>query len=181
MMELKLFLIERPSSSGGPSYWTCSTEHGSGWSPVPKQAFSPSELTAEIRRLIDQGWLGDGDCIRKLHLKDIHAPTAQDHSPWHIPEPGEENTFILEVARAAAADFGGAEDDGVFSTANFQHEVKRRMGQDIRGDTVAATLRSHPSIVPLAGGCHWMVLPGDLKREMFSAVRSSTTSVSPSG
>jgi hypothetical protein len=146
----------------------------------PKQAFSPSELTAEIRRLIDDGCLGDGDCIRTLHLKERSSPESREESPWHVPEPGEENTFVLAVARAAAAEFGGAEDDGVFSTANFQAEVKRRMGQAIDGRTVAATLRNHPSIVPLAGGCHWMILPGDLKRELFAAVGSLPVSETPS-
>jgi hypothetical protein len=179
-LDIKLFLIERPVSNGGPSYWTCSTRHGSGWSPRPKQAFSPSELTAEIRRLIDDGCLGDGDCIRTLHLKERSIPESREESPWHVPEPGEENTFVLAVARAAAAEFGGAEDDGVFSTANFQAEVKRRMGQAIDGRTVAATLRNHPSIVPLAGGCHWMILPGDLKRELFAAVGSPPVSETPS-
>ena len=49
-----LFVIRKLTQ---PQFWQCSTEHGAGWHPGrPKQAFSRSELTAELRRLIDEGW-----------------------------------------------------------------------------------------------------------------------------
>lgn len=53
----RLFVI---AQRGRDLYWSCSTEHGCGWTPHhPKQAFSPSELGKEIRRLIDEGWWAD--------------------------------------------------------------------------------------------------------------------------
>jgi hypothetical protein len=55
-MYTKLFVIEQ---EGGTEriFWTCSAEHGSGWTPGhPKQSFSPSELTAQLRSMIDHGW-----------------------------------------------------------------------------------------------------------------------------
>jgi hypothetical protein len=46
-------------------YWCCSSEHGSGWTPhQPKQAFSRSELTKEIRRLIEEGWFTDLEILQ---------------------------------------------------------------------------------------------------------------------
>jgi hypothetical protein len=46
-------------------YWTCSSEHGSGWQPKqPKQSFTKSELSKEIYRLIDQGWFVDCDILQ---------------------------------------------------------------------------------------------------------------------
>jgi len=50
----RLFVIRKV---GQAQYWTCSPEHGSGWNVLhPKQAFSKSELSKEIFRLIDLGW-----------------------------------------------------------------------------------------------------------------------------
>lgn len=75
MKPAKLFVIERTASDGkGKLYWACSTEHGAGWhSGYPKQAFSRSELTAEIRRLIDEGWFCDA-MIRELHVRQEESP-----------------------------------------------------------------------------------------------------------
>ena len=53
----RLFVVRKRFQE---QFWTCSSEHGSGWNDGhPKQSFSPSELTREIRRLIDQGWMTD--------------------------------------------------------------------------------------------------------------------------
>jgi len=50
----RLFVIKKRYQD---QFWCCSTEHGSGWSEGhPKQSFSPSEVTKEIRRLIDSHW-----------------------------------------------------------------------------------------------------------------------------
>lgn len=52
-MRSRLFVIKR---RGQNQYWNNSAEHGCGWNDHhPKQSFSPSELTAQIRLLIDQG------------------------------------------------------------------------------------------------------------------------------
>ncbi len=52
-MRSRLFVIKR---RGQNQYWNNSAEHGCGWNDShPKQSFSPSELTAQIRLLIDQG------------------------------------------------------------------------------------------------------------------------------
>ena len=37
-------------------YWTCSSEHGSGWNSHPKQSFSPSELATQVGLLARQFW-----------------------------------------------------------------------------------------------------------------------------
>lgn len=55
-MKTKLYIIKKYTQE---QYWTCSTEHSTGWATRPKQAFSPSELTREIRRLIDNDWWCD--------------------------------------------------------------------------------------------------------------------------
>ncbi len=49
-----LFIIKQ---RGRNLFWTCSDEHGCGWHDGnPKQSFSPSELTRELRLLIDMNW-----------------------------------------------------------------------------------------------------------------------------
>lgn len=70
LRDVPLFVIERVGVGNERQYWACSSEHGSGWHPgYPKQAFSRSELTKEIRRLIDQGWFTD--CvIRQLFVRN---------------------------------------------------------------------------------------------------------------
>lgn len=78
-METKLFVIKQ---RGRNLYWTCSAEHGSGWSePNPKQSFSPSELVKEIRRLIDEKWFTD---IEVLELR-IGEPNG---GPCEADMPG---------------------------------------------------------------------------------------------
>lgn len=57
-----LFVIRQ---LGRDLYWNCSTEHGCGWNPQrPKQAFSKSELTREILRLIEGGDLSSVEIIQ---------------------------------------------------------------------------------------------------------------------
>lgn len=52
-----LFVIRTTSKSDAkPQYWSCSTEHGTGWCAQPKQAFTKSELSKEIFQIIDRGW-----------------------------------------------------------------------------------------------------------------------------
>jgi hypothetical protein len=53
MTTIALYVI-RDASSG--YFWNCSTEHGTGWNEgTPKQAFSPSEVGNELRRVLDYG------------------------------------------------------------------------------------------------------------------------------
>jgi hypothetical protein len=62
MQHFPLFVIKQ---IGRPMFWTCSSEHGSGWNPgVPKQSFTKSELQKEIFRLIDKGWWIDCEVIQ---------------------------------------------------------------------------------------------------------------------
>ncbi len=63
---VRLFVIRQ---RGRKLYWSCSTEHSCGWTDGhPKQSFSPSELTKQIRLLIDEGWFADIEilelCVR---------------------------------------------------------------------------------------------------------------------
>lgn len=54
-MSTGLFVIRQV---GTGYYWNCSTEHGTGWNEgKPKQSFTKSELTAQIRSMIDNDWL----------------------------------------------------------------------------------------------------------------------------
>jgi len=74
-MKTKLFLI-RQSANG--HYWTCSSEHGTGWVSVPKQAFSPSELTRNLRLLIDNEWFSTCE-ILELHIQEVNeSPKYSD-------------------------------------------------------------------------------------------------------
>lgn len=67
-MKTSLFVIERYNGNGEFLYWTCSSEHGSGWNPrYPKQAWSRSELANEIRLMIERGTFTDCT-IRELSL-----------------------------------------------------------------------------------------------------------------
>ncbi len=51
---IPLFIIKKLNAE---QYWSCSTEHGTGWNPnEPKQAFSKSELVHEIHRLAYEGY-----------------------------------------------------------------------------------------------------------------------------
>jgi hypothetical protein len=53
MTTVALYVI-RDANSG--YFWNCSTEHGTGWNEgTPKQSFSPSEVTAEVRRVLGYG------------------------------------------------------------------------------------------------------------------------------
>lgn len=62
--DTKLFVLrKRNGGKGDYDYWTCSSEHGTGWCRNPKQSFSPSELTREIWRLIDNGWFVDCEIV----------------------------------------------------------------------------------------------------------------------
>lgn len=60
-MKTRLYVIEQANRPDAERvFWNCSTEHGCGWHPGnPMQAFSPSELAKELRRLIDQDWFCD--------------------------------------------------------------------------------------------------------------------------
>jgi hypothetical protein len=60
-MKVPLFVIKKLDVD---QYWACSAEHGTGWTPRPKQSFSPSELVREVRRLIDEGWYQDLQILR---------------------------------------------------------------------------------------------------------------------
>jgi hypothetical protein len=60
-VKIPLFVIKKLDVD---QYWACSAEHGTGWSPSPKQSFSPSELVREVRRLIDEGWYQDVQILR---------------------------------------------------------------------------------------------------------------------
>jgi hypothetical protein len=63
---LPLFVIKQ---IGREMYWTCSSEHGSGWQEGdPKQAFTKSELSKEVYRLIDKGWWVDCE-IKQLGIR----------------------------------------------------------------------------------------------------------------
>ena len=65
-MKTKLFVIRQ---LGRDLYWNNSAEHGCGWNPGnPKQSFSPSELTKQIRSLIDNEWFTDCE-ILELHTR----------------------------------------------------------------------------------------------------------------
>lgn len=51
-----LFVIEQSRTDKERVFWNCSTEHGCGWNPGhPKQAFTKSELSREIFRMVDKG------------------------------------------------------------------------------------------------------------------------------
>ena len=70
-MDTKLFIIKQ---RGRDLFWSCSAEHGSGWTDgKPKQSFSPSELVKEIRRLIDEKWFTDIE-VCELILRDGCGP-----------------------------------------------------------------------------------------------------------
>lgn len=69
----RLFVIKK---MGADQYWACSTEHGAGWSDGhPKQSFSPSELTREIRRLIDQGWFCSVEIVELVLAEGLMSVT----------------------------------------------------------------------------------------------------------
>ena len=73
MKRLRLFVIR----NGEGQYWTCSSEHGSGWhGDQPKQAFSPSELARTIRLLIDQGWWQDCEVLELRHRETVASDIA---------------------------------------------------------------------------------------------------------
>lgn len=67
-MKTRLFVIKK---IGTNQFWNCSHNHGTGWwnSGHPKQAFSPSELTKEIRVMIDNDWFADCE-ILVLQVRD---------------------------------------------------------------------------------------------------------------
>lgn len=49
---------------GRQLYWTCSSEHGSGWHPrYPKQAFSKSELAQQIMQMIEHRTFTDCEIV----------------------------------------------------------------------------------------------------------------------
>lgn len=63
-MSTRLFVIRK---RGTDQFWNGSGEHGSGWNPGhPKQAFSPSELTKQIRLLIDRDWFADCEILELI-------------------------------------------------------------------------------------------------------------------
>ena len=60
-MRSRLFVIKK---RGQNQYWCNSCQHGCGWyDRLPKQSFSPSELTAQLRLLIDEGWFLECEVI----------------------------------------------------------------------------------------------------------------------
>jgi hypothetical protein len=72
-MNTRLFVIRKQGSN---QYYACSSEHGCGWNPGhPKQAFSPSELTAQLRVMIDNDWLENVE-ILQLHLREVQNDQA---------------------------------------------------------------------------------------------------------
>jgi hypothetical protein len=61
-MDARLFVIKQ---RGRDQFWNCSAEHGAGWNDRhPKQSFSPSELTKEIRRMIDDKTFCDVEILQ---------------------------------------------------------------------------------------------------------------------
>ena len=51
--QVPLFVIKMRNRE---QYWTCSSEHGSGWNNQPKQSFSPSELATQVGLLAREFW-----------------------------------------------------------------------------------------------------------------------------
>lgn len=73
-MNVRLFVIRK---LGTNQFWNNSPEHGCGWSiEHPKQSFSLSELTKEIRLLIEKGWFEDCE-ILQLSICGLSARTKQ--------------------------------------------------------------------------------------------------------
>lgn len=73
MISTKLFVIKK---SDCDQYWLCSSEHGSGWHEgYPKQAFSRSELTKEMRRLTDKGLGRQRLEVIELFIQDARTET----------------------------------------------------------------------------------------------------------
>ncbi len=67
-MRSRLFAIKK---RGQNQYWNNSSEHGCGWNDRhPKQSFSPSELTTQVRLLIDQEWFVECEII------ELQLPTT---------------------------------------------------------------------------------------------------------
>ena len=57
----QLFIIKQ---IGRAMFWNCSTEHGCGWhSGYPKQAWSKSELTAEIGKMIERDYFQNCEIV----------------------------------------------------------------------------------------------------------------------
>jgi hypothetical protein len=92
-----MYVIEMPAvgPSGKPSYWTRSAEHGTGWIDRPKQAFSPSELAAEIKWMIEHELSGDWT-IRQVALAWVPladaTPASDSAEPPLAPSPTEDVT-----------------------------------------------------------------------------------------
>lgn len=60
-----LFVIRSCATSGDgkQQYWSCSTEHGTGWCSVPKQSFTKSELSGQVFDIIEHGHFQDMEII----------------------------------------------------------------------------------------------------------------------
>jgi hypothetical protein len=59
----RLYVIESGCNTG---YWARSSQHGTGWvGPFPKQAFTISELLAELR------WMVEHDMCLDLRVREL--------------------------------------------------------------------------------------------------------------
>lgn len=78
---------------GHETYWANSSEHGCGWrDKEPRQAFSRTELQAEIGNMMDRGWFVDCEIIA------VGIPIT--------PEAVHEALFKANVERMKAATNG---------------------------------------------------------------------------
>lgn len=82
MNKTRLYVIEQSGRAEHDRvFWSCSSEHGCGWNPGnPKQAFSPSELTAQLRSMIDHGYICDV-IVRELFVRSDPKTTESDAIP----------------------------------------------------------------------------------------------------
>lgn len=83
MRAVNLFVIERRTDDA-LLYWSNSPEHGCGWNPhQPKQAWSKSEVIAELRLMIERGYFTD------FMVRRVWLPTDMPIRVENVPaEPG---------------------------------------------------------------------------------------------
>lgn len=73
----------------------------------------------------------------------------------------------IVIAEKASLDYNGPGPGlGVFSTADVQAFARRQLGFTPDAEPLIKHIESCPRIVRLKGGCHWLILPDEMERDM---------------
>lgn len=122
----------------------------------PQRVF-PVDYAAVLSKAAGDKAAPPAPSVGRLRRPSPPSDPFADMSPKQLA-----GLIVIRCASEAAASFGG-ETPGLFNTAGFQAAWLAVFGDMPTGDYVARLIARDGRIARLSGGCHWLILPPDLR------------------